>query len=68
MTLAQKDSLYRPHWLVLTCTFGDYSAKHSIQRHLTVSYTLQQNSVVKRHNQTVFGMARSMLKAKGMSG
>jgi ribosomal protein S24E len=52
----------------LTCTFGDYSAKHSIQRHLTVSYTLQQNSVVERHNQTVFGMAKSMLKAKGMSG
>jgi hypothetical protein len=51
-----------------TRTFSDYCAKNDIQRHITVSYTPQQNMVVERGNQMVLGMAKSMLKAKGMSG
>jgi hypothetical protein len=31
-------------------------------------YTSQQNGVVERRNQTVVGMAKSMLMDKGMSG
>ncbi|XBI71622.1 hypothetical protein VPH35_065793 [Triticum aestivum] len=45
-------------------------AKHfasiGVQRHLTAPYSPQQNGVVERRNQTVVGMARSMMKAKGM--
>jgi transposase InsO family protein len=39
-------------------------ADTGIRRHLTTPYTPQQNSVVERRNQTVVGMARSMMKAK----
>uniref|UniRef100_A0A8R7P947 Retrovirus-related Pol polyprotein from transposon TNT 1-94 n=1 Tax=Triticum urartu TaxID=4572 RepID=A0A8R7P947_TRIUA len=53
---------------------GEYTstalAKHfaatGVQRHLTAPYSPQQNGVVERRNQTVVGMARSMMKAKGM--
>lgn len=45
---------------------ADYFADHGVQRHLTAPYSPQQNGVVERRNQTVVGMARSMLKAKGM--
>jgi hypothetical protein len=31
-------------------------------------YTPQQNGVMERRNQTIIGTARSMLKAKGLSG
>ncbi|KAI4370868.1 hypothetical protein MLD38_019168 [Melastoma candidum] len=48
--------------------FADYCAEQGIDRHLTAPYTPQQNGVVERRNQTVLGMARSMLKAKGMPG
>jgi transposase InsO family protein len=37
-----------------------------VQHHLTTLYTPQQNGVVERQNQTVLGMARSMLKAMRM--
>ena len=37
-----------------------------MERHLTVPYSPQQNGFVERRNQTVVGMARSMLKAKKM--
>jgi hypothetical protein len=37
-----------------------------VKRHLTAPYSPQQNGVVERRNQTVVGMARCMLKAKGM--
>ena len=37
------------------CTFADYCAEQGVQRHLTAPYTLQQNSVVERRNQTVMG-------------
>ncbi|KAG8064903.1 hypothetical protein GUJ93_ZPchr0004g39485 [Zizania palustris] len=49
-------------------TFADYCAEQGIQRHLTAPYTPQQNGVVERRNQTVLGMARSMLKAMNMPG
>ena len=35
-------------------------------QHHTAPYSPQQNGVVERQNQTVVGMARSMMKAKGM--
>jgi len=44
--------------------FGIYCAGHGVERHLTAPYSPQQNDVVERRNQTVVGMARSMLKAK----
>jgi hypothetical protein len=49
-------------------TFMEYCAEHGIRRHLTASYTPQQNGVVERRNQTVMGMGRSMMKAKSMPG
>jgi hypothetical protein len=39
-------------------------ADTGVRRHLTAPYTPQQNGVVERRNQTVVGMARSMMKAK----
>ena len=44
-----------------------YCADQDVVRHHTTSYSPQQNSVVERRNQTVVGMARSMMKAKSMS-
>ena len=46
--------------------FGLYCAGHSVEHHLTALYSPQQNGIVERRNQTVVGMARSMLKAKKM--
>jgi transposase InsO family protein len=46
--------------------FGLYCAGQGVERHLTAPYSPQQNGVVERRNQTVVGMARSMLKAKRM--
>jgi len=46
--------------------FGIYCTGHGVERHLTAPYSPQQNGVVERRNQTVVGMARSMLKAKRM--
>jgi transposase InsO family protein len=48
-------------------TFGEYCTMEGVQHHLTAPYTPQQNGVVERQNQTVPGMARSMLKAMRMS-
>jgi transposase InsO family protein len=42
--------------------FIKYCTKEGIQWHLTAPYTPEQNGVVERRNQTVMGMARSMLK------
>jgi transposase InsO family protein len=44
--------------------FATYCANKGVVRHLTASYSPQQNSVVERRNQTIVGMARSMLKSK----
>jgi hypothetical protein len=46
--------------------FTTYCADQGVVRHLTAPYSLQQNGVVERRNQTIVGMARSMLKAKRM--
>jgi hypothetical protein len=48
--------------------FGEYYKEFGVQRQLTAPYSLQQNGVVERQNQTVVGMARSMMKAKGLPG
>ena len=48
--------------------FVDYCTQLGVHRELTTSYTPQQNGVVERWNQSVVGMARSMLKAKGLPG
>jgi transposase InsO family protein len=46
--------------------FAQYCADKGVGRHLTTPYSSQQNGVVEHRNQTIVGMARSMLKAKGM--
>ena len=46
--------------------FAAYYTDQGVVRHHTVPYSPQQNGVVERQNQTVVGMARSMMKAKGM--
>jgi transposase InsO family protein len=46
--------------------FAEYCAEKGVVRHLTAPYSPQQNGVVERRNQTIVGMARSMLKAKTM--
>jgi transposase InsO family protein len=51
-----------------TRTFLDYCAKMGIQRHLIAPYTLKQNGIMERRNQTIMSMARSMLKAMTMLG
>ncbi|WVZ98286.1 LOW QUALITY PROTEIN: hypothetical protein U9M48_043748 [Paspalum notatum var. saurae] len=48
--------------------FTEYCAELGVGRQLTAPYTLQQNGVVERRNQTLVGMARCMLKAKGLPG
>lgn len=46
--------------------FGRYCAEKGVERHLTAPYSPQQNGVMERRNQTIVGIARSMLKAKDM--
>jgi len=48
--------------------FTEYCAELGVQCQLTAPYSLQQNGVVERRNQSVVGTARSMLKAKGLLG
>uniref|UniRef100_A0A8I6Y7V3 Integrase catalytic domain-containing protein n=1 Tax=Hordeum vulgare subsp. vulgare TaxID=112509 RepID=A0A8I6Y7V3_HORVV len=47
-----------------SATFYKHCKESGVQRHLTAPYTPQQNGVVELRNQTLLGMARSMLKAK----
>jgi transposase InsO family protein len=47
--------------------FASYCADKGVQRHYSTTYCLQQNGVVERRNQTVVGMARALLKQRGMS-
>ena len=47
--------------------FAAYCTDQGVVRHHTVPYSPQQNGMVERRNQTVVGMARSMMKAKKMS-
>jgi hypothetical protein len=46
--------------------FTSYCMDEGVQRYYSASYNTQQNSVVKRCNQTVVGMARALLKQRGM--
>jgi len=46
--------------------FATYCVDQGVACHLTAPYSPQQNGVVERRNQTIIGMARSMLKAKKM--
>ena len=46
--------------------FAEYCAGEGVRRHLTAPYSPQQNGVVERRNQTIVGMALSMMKAKRM--
>jgi hypothetical protein len=46
--------------------FMSYCADEGVQRHYSAPYSPQQNGVVEQRNQTVVGMARALLKQKGM--
>jgi transposase InsO family protein len=46
--------------------FASYCADEGVQRHYSASYSPQQNGVVERRNKTVVGMARALLKQRGM--
>jgi hypothetical protein len=43
-----------------------YYVDEGVQRHYSTPYCPQQNGVVERCNQTVVGMARALLKQRGM--
>jgi hypothetical protein len=49
-----------------TTKFTLYCANEVVQRHYSASYSPQQNGVVERCKQTVVGMARALLKQRGM--
>jgi transposase InsO family protein len=46
--------------------FASYCADEGVQRHYSASYSQQQNVVVERRNLMVVGMARALLKQRGM--
>jgi transposase InsO family protein len=46
--------------------FVPYCADEGVQHHYSASYSPQQNGVVEQRNQTVVGMARALLKQRGM--
>jgi transposase InsO family protein len=48
--------------------FAQFCEGLGIKHYLTAPYSPQQNGVVERRNQTVVGMARSLLKSKGLPG
>lgn len=48
--------------------FVQFCEDLGIKHHLTAPYSPQQNGVVERRNQTVVGMARSLLKNKQLPG
>jgi transposase InsO family protein len=49
-----------------TVEFASYCADEGVQHHYSASYSPQQNGVVEWRNQTVVGMARALLKQRGM--
>jgi hypothetical protein len=51
----------------ITAEFALYCVDEGVQRHYFAPYSPQQNNVVERRNQTVVGMARALLKQRGMS-
>jgi hypothetical protein len=46
--------------------FASYCVDEGVQRHYSTPYSPQQDGVVERLNQTVLGMARAILKQRGM--
>jgi transposase InsO family protein len=46
--------------------FASYCTDEGVQRHYSAPYSPQQNGVVEWRNQTVVGMARALLKQRGM--
>jgi transposase InsO family protein len=46
----------------MAAEFASYCADEGVQRHYSTPYSSQQNDVVKRRNQMVVGMARTLLK------
>jgi transposase InsO family protein len=50
-----------------TAEFTLYCADEGVQCHYSAPYNPQQNGVIERRNQTVVGMARALLKQRGMS-
>jgi transposase InsO family protein len=49
-----------------TAEFASYCTDEGVQCHYSASYSPQQNGVIERHNQAVVGMARTLLKQRGM--
>jgi transposase InsO family protein len=49
-----------------TAEFTSYCANEGVQRHYSTPYSPQQNGVVERCNQTIVGMARALLKQRGI--
>jgi hypothetical protein len=49
-----------------TVEFASYCADEGVQRHYSAPYNPQQNGVVEQRNQMVVGMARALLKQRGM--
>jgi hypothetical protein len=50
----------------MAAEFASYYAEEGIQRHYSTPYTPQQNGVIEWRNQTVVGMARALLKQRGL--
>jgi hypothetical protein len=50
----------------MAAEFASYCADEGVQCHYSAPYNPQQNDVVERRNQTVVGMARALLKQRGM--
>ena len=51
----------------MTAKFASYYVDEGIQCHYSAPYSPQQNGVIERRNQMVVGMARALLKQRGMS-
>jgi transposase InsO family protein len=49
-----------------TVEFASYCTDEGVQHHYSTSYSPQQNDVIEQRNQTVVGMARALLKQRGM--
>jgi transposase InsO family protein len=50
----------------MAAEFTSYCTDEGVQRHYSALYSPQQNGVIERRNQTVMGMARALLKPRGM--
>jgi hypothetical protein len=50
----------------MAAEFASYCADERVQRYYSASYNPQHNDIIERRNQTVVGMAQTLLKQKGM--